>query len=87
MIRTKRQSTDTDKAAPAPETWTIRYTAIIEGAEPSVWDVESNWHSKDRAKAAETILLMQKVGQYGLCNGNTFYPPHRIREITWEIIE
>jgi hypothetical protein len=71
------------EASTAPEVEsTVRFTAEMVEGDPVVWETTVPWE----VKSGVGFLYMQKVGQYGIDDGEAFYPPQAIRKITWEIL-
>ena len=77
---------DLTSTEPEPEPWTVRYTAALDTGAPLQWERTWTWNSHDRYKAAGLALMTEKTGVYGLLVDGVYYPPHRIRQITWEVV-
>jgi hypothetical protein len=74
---------------PEPEPWTVRYTAILDNGESIDWERTYNFSPRcAKQQAAGNLIAAGWVGEirHGVRGDGVFYPPHRIREITWEIL-
>ena len=70
------------------EPWIVIYTALLDGGKTVSWERSVNFEpSEGRDAAAGRLLAAGWVGEarYGVLLDGVFYPPHRIREITWKV--
>ncbi len=90
LRRTKGPDSGPDSPVEKPEEpvlWTARYTAVMDDGTTRTWERGATWESKDRFRAAGDWLLALKYGSYSQVLDGKLYPPHRLREVTWEVVD
>lgn len=63
---------------------TVRYTAQLTGGEVVSWESHQPEQIALSDDGPGNYLLSAKFAQFGLVANGRFYPPHRVRHISWE---